>query len=207
MWVCAGRVLKATAGVLRIVKWVCVGAPTAAHGITQSWVNKWWNTGPCEILGSCLGSRLSYLMIISYCFVKIIWISHAVKTSCVFCLVPSTVLISLSAAFSQNIQKNNFAPSCFAFFPFSRKTTKESLAESASNITESLMGISRMMSQQVQQSEETVQTLGTAGIWAWVGWWKHLGAALSAWGQEQSRTMCYNNDQRSGQQNFSKSWT
>ncbi|XP_076206504.1 vesicle transport protein SEC20 isoform X3 [Aptenodytes patagonicus] len=40
-----------------------------------------------------------------------------------------------------------------------RKTTKESLAESAGNITESLMGISRMMSQQVQQSEETVQTL------------------------------------------------
>ncbi|KAF4802095.1 Vesicle transport protein SEC20 [Turdus rufiventris] len=43
-----------------------------------------------------------------------------------------------------------------------RKTTKESLAESASNITESLMGISRMMSQQVQQSEETVQTLANS---------------------------------------------
>ncbi|XP_060621098.2 vesicle transport protein SEC20 isoform X2 [Anolis sagrei] len=41
-----------------------------------------------------------------------------------------------------------------------RKTTKESLAEGASNITESLMGISRMMSQQVRQSEETMQTLG-----------------------------------------------
>lgn len=27
------------------------------------------------------------------------------------------------------------------------------------------MGISRMMSQQVQQSEETVQTLGTDVIW------------------------------------------
>ncbi|XP_003217393.1 vesicle transport protein SEC20 [Anolis carolinensis] len=40
-----------------------------------------------------------------------------------------------------------------------RKTTKESLAEGASNITESLMGISRMMSQQVRQSEETMQTL------------------------------------------------
>ncbi|NWS13542.1 SEC20 protein, partial [Pachyramphus minor] len=50
-----------------------------------------------------------------------------------------------------------------------RKTTKESLAESASNITESLMSISRMMSQQVQQSEETVQTLGTDGVWAWIG--------------------------------------
>ncbi|POI28641.1 hypothetical protein CIB84_007609 [Bambusicola thoracicus] len=43
-----------------------------------------------------------------------------------------------------------------------RKTTKESLAESASNITESLMSISRMMSQQVQQSEETVQTLANS---------------------------------------------
>ncbi|NXH80274.1 SEC20 protein, partial [Edolisoma coerulescens] len=43
-----------------------------------------------------------------------------------------------------------------------RKTTKESLAESASNITDSLMSISRMMSQQVQQSEETVQTLANS---------------------------------------------
>ncbi|XP_010000382.1 PREDICTED: vesicle transport protein SEC20 [Chaetura pelagica] len=43
-----------------------------------------------------------------------------------------------------------------------RKTTKKSLAESASNITESLMGISRMMSQQVQQSEETMQTLANS---------------------------------------------
>ncbi|XP_034512618.1 vesicle transport protein SEC20 isoform X1 [Ailuropoda melanoleuca] len=41
-----------------------------------------------------------------------------------------------------------------------RKTTKESLAQTSSAITESLMGISRMMSQQVQQSEEAMQTLG-----------------------------------------------
>ncbi|XP_045648081.1 vesicle transport protein SEC20 isoform X1 [Ursus americanus] len=40
-----------------------------------------------------------------------------------------------------------------------RKTTKESLAQTSSGITESLMGISRMMSQQVQQSEEAMQTL------------------------------------------------
>ncbi|KAL1778910.1 vesicle transport protein SEC20 [Sigmodon hispidus] len=40
-----------------------------------------------------------------------------------------------------------------------RKTTKESLAQTSSTITESLMGISRMMSQQVQQSEEAMQTL------------------------------------------------
>lgn len=32
--------------------------------------------------------------------------------------MPSTVLISLSAAFPQSIQKNNFTPSCFAFFSF-----------------------------------------------------------------------------------------
>lgn len=42
----------------------------------------------------------------------------------------------------------------------SRKTAKESLAQTSSAITESLMGISRMMSQQVQQSEEAMQTLG-----------------------------------------------
>ncbi|XP_070630628.1 vesicle transport protein SEC20 isoform X2 [Bos indicus] len=40
-----------------------------------------------------------------------------------------------------------------------RKTAKESLAQTSSAITESLMGISRMMSQQVQQSEEAMQTL------------------------------------------------
>uniref|UniRef100_A0A8C0D4P4 BCL2 interacting protein 1 n=1 Tax=Balaenoptera musculus TaxID=9771 RepID=A0A8C0D4P4_BALMU len=44
-----------------------------------------------------------------------------------------------------------------------RKTAKESLAQTSSAITESLMGISRMMSQQVQQSEEAMQTLGKAG--------------------------------------------
>uniref|UniRef100_G3TVF4 Sec20 C-terminal domain-containing protein n=1 Tax=Loxodonta africana TaxID=9785 RepID=G3TVF4_LOXAF len=40
-----------------------------------------------------------------------------------------------------------------------RKTTKESLAQTSSTITESLMGISRMMSQQVQQRKEAMQTL------------------------------------------------
>ncbi|XP_068958456.1 vesicle transport protein SEC20 [Petaurus breviceps papuanus] len=40
-----------------------------------------------------------------------------------------------------------------------RKTTKETLAQTSSNITESLMGISRMMSQQVRQSEEAMQIL------------------------------------------------
>lgn len=44
----------------------------------------------------------------------------------------------------------------------SRKTAKESLAQTSSSITENLMGISRMMSQQVQQSEEAIQTLGKA---------------------------------------------
>ncbi|XP_024898864.1 vesicle transport protein SEC20 isoform X1 [Pteropus alecto] len=45
-----------------------------------------------------------------------------------------------------------------------RKTTKESLAQTSSTITESLMGISRMMAQQVQQSEEAMQTLA-AFVW------------------------------------------
>ncbi|XP_029439821.1 vesicle transport protein SEC20 isoform X2 [Rhinatrema bivittatum] len=43
-----------------------------------------------------------------------------------------------------------------------RKTAKENLAESASAITESLMSVSKMMAQQVQQSAETVQTLATS---------------------------------------------
>lgn len=43
-----------------------------------------------------------------------------------------------------------------------RKTTQESPSQMSSAITESLMGISRMMSQQVQQSEEAMQTLGNA---------------------------------------------
>lgn len=41
------------------------------------------------------------------------------------------------------------------------------MAEGASNITESLMGISRMMSQQVQQSEEAMQTLGKGRVQSW----------------------------------------
>lgn len=44
-----------------------------------------------------------------------------------------------------------------------RKTAKENLAQTTSTITENLMGISRVMSQQVQQSEEAMQTLGNAG--------------------------------------------
>ncbi|KAF5898416.1 vesicle transport protein SEC20, partial [Clarias magur] len=40
-----------------------------------------------------------------------------------------------------------------------RKATKESLASTSSDITESLMSISRMMAQQVKQSEETIGTL------------------------------------------------
>ncbi|XP_078267727.1 vesicle transport protein SEC20-like isoform X1 [Rhinoraja longicauda] len=43
-----------------------------------------------------------------------------------------------------------------------RKMTKDGLVQTASSITESLMTISRMMSQQVQQSEESVQSLATS---------------------------------------------
>ncbi|XP_077449315.1 vesicle transport protein SEC20 [Stigmatopora argus] len=44
----------------------------------------------------------------------------------------------------------------------SRKATKESLVESSSNITESLMSISRMMAEQVKQSEDNIGTLATS---------------------------------------------
>ncbi|XP_074504300.1 vesicle transport protein SEC20 isoform X2 [Sebastes fasciatus] len=43
-----------------------------------------------------------------------------------------------------------------------RKMTKEGLAQTTSDITENLMSISRMMSQQVQQSEDTMTTLATS---------------------------------------------
>ncbi|XP_034546387.1 V-type proton ATPase subunit e 1 isoform X1 [Notolabrus celidotus] len=43
-----------------------------------------------------------------------------------------------------------------------RKMTKEGIAQTTSNITENLMSISRMMAQQVQQSEETVTSLTTS---------------------------------------------
>lgn len=43
-----------------------------------------------------------------------------------------------------------------------RKMTKEDLAQTTSDITENLMSISRMMAQQVQQSEDTMTTLATS---------------------------------------------
>ncbi|KAG7515367.1 hypothetical protein JOB18_006403 [Solea senegalensis] len=43
-----------------------------------------------------------------------------------------------------------------------RKATKESLVETSSDITESLMSISRMMAEQVKQSEDTIGTLATS---------------------------------------------
>ncbi|XP_053734932.1 vesicle transport protein SEC20-like isoform X1 [Synchiropus splendidus] len=43
-----------------------------------------------------------------------------------------------------------------------RKLTKEGLAQTSSGITENLMSISRMMAQQVQQSEESMTTLATS---------------------------------------------
>lgn len=89
--------------------------------------------------------------------------SRAEKPGCIFC--------TQSTAAHSCCTKGTVLSLSVFFFRFFRKTTKESLAESASNITESLMSISRMMSQQVQQSEETVQTLGTdvVGVWG-VGW-------------------------------------
>ncbi|XP_076835924.1 vesicle transport protein SEC20 [Brachyhypopomus gauderio] len=43
-----------------------------------------------------------------------------------------------------------------------RKVTKESLVQTSSDITENLMGISRMMAQQVRRSEDTIGTLATS---------------------------------------------
>ncbi|KAM7389513.1 hypothetical protein PAMP_023486 [Pampus punctatissimus] len=43
-----------------------------------------------------------------------------------------------------------------------RKMTKEGLAQTSSDITENLMSISRMMAQQVQQSEDTMTSLATS---------------------------------------------
>uniref|UniRef100_A0A8C2WRV9 BCL2 interacting protein 1 n=1 Tax=Cyclopterus lumpus TaxID=8103 RepID=A0A8C2WRV9_CYCLU len=43
-----------------------------------------------------------------------------------------------------------------------RSVTKESLVETSSTITESLMSMSRMMAEQVKQSEDTIGTLATS---------------------------------------------
>ncbi|KAI4872052.1 hypothetical protein NFI96_026162 [Prochilodus magdalenae] len=43
-----------------------------------------------------------------------------------------------------------------------RKATKENLVQTSSGITENLMSISRMMAQQVKQSEETIGSLATS---------------------------------------------
>ncbi|XP_016897049.1 vesicle transport protein SEC20 [Cynoglossus semilaevis] len=43
-----------------------------------------------------------------------------------------------------------------------RKATKESLVETSSNITESLMSVSRLMAEQVKQSEDTIGSLATS---------------------------------------------
>ncbi|XP_053734933.1 vesicle transport protein SEC20-like isoform X2 [Synchiropus splendidus] len=47
-----------------------------------------------------------------------------------------------------------------------RKLTKEGLAQTSSGITENLMSISRMMAQQVQQSEESMTTLELYSCWS-----------------------------------------
>ncbi|XP_034034018.1 vesicle transport protein SEC20 isoform X2 [Thalassophryne amazonica] len=43
-----------------------------------------------------------------------------------------------------------------------RKATKESLVETSSNITKNLMSVSRLMAEQVKQSEDTISTLATS---------------------------------------------
>lgn len=68
----------------------------------------------------------------------------------------------------RNIKKNNcrYAAAynvinkCDVLWFWLRKVTKESLVESSSNITENLMSISRMMAEQVKQSEDSIGILG-----------------------------------------------
>lgn len=58
------------------------------------------------------------------------------------------------------VENGNRASAELLFLCFClRKVTKESLVETSSNITESLMSISRMMAEQVKQSEDSIGVL------------------------------------------------
>ncbi|CAL1573171.1 unnamed protein product [Knipowitschia caucasica] len=61
-----------------------------------------------------------------------------------------------------NMEKNELLHKGEANSLRQRKVTKESLVESSSDITESLMSISRMMAEQVKQSEDAIGTLATS---------------------------------------------
>lgn len=156
IWYCgaAGRIAE-------ITKWSFISVPP--HEVVPSWLNDCHNVSSVRLWAAVIKAYdFSILWFFFGSSAKTISSSHAEKPGCIFCT-------QSTAAYSCCIKDTVLSLS--VFFCFFRKTTKESLAESASNITESLMSISRMMSQQVQQSEETVQTLGTdvVGVWG-VGW-------------------------------------
>ncbi|XP_072301592.1 vesicle transport protein SEC20-like [Eucyclogobius newberryi] len=61
-----------------------------------------------------------------------------------------------------NTEKDELLQRGEAYGTRQRKVTKESLVDSSSHITESLMSISRMMAEQVNQSKDTISTLATS---------------------------------------------
>lgn len=62
--------------------------------------------------------------------------------------------------FTKLVNSNQTSPDLLCVCFCLRKVTKESLVETSSNITESLMSISRMMAEEVKQSEDTIGMLG-----------------------------------------------
>lgn len=64
------------------------------------------------------------------------------------------------SCFTELGSSSNASPGLLCVCFCLRRATKETLAETSSSITESLMSISRMMAEQVNQSEDTISTLG-----------------------------------------------
>lgn len=69
-------------------------------------------------------------------------------------------LIVECSCFTKPGNRNSASPVLLCVCVCLRRATKETLVETSSSITESLMSISRMMAEQVNQSEDTIGTLG-----------------------------------------------
>lgn len=69
-------------------------------------------------------------------------------------------LIVEFSCFTKPGNRNSASPVLLCVCVCLRRATKETLVETSSSITESLMSISRMMAEQVNQSEDTIGTLG-----------------------------------------------
>lgn len=69
-------------------------------------------------------------------------------------------LIVECSCFTKLGNRNDASPVLLCVYFCLRRATKETLVETSSSITESLMSISRMMAEQVNQSEDTIGTLG-----------------------------------------------